>query len=757
MPAVGTLAIGRDTEIAWLDAALQSRDVGVAGLIAPGGVGKTTVAWNWWLRLKARFPNFRLERFSFYNQGATVASQGSAEVFFSCAFSEWFKTQRPASSWAQGKLLAELVRNERVILILDGLEPLQHALDPHFGYFADERMVAFLQELCSTGIEGLCVCTSRLPLNNLKNYIGHGYHPADLNNLSAHHGAELFKKLGIAGTDGDLRVASESFGNHALSLTLVGRYIAEYHADRDVHRIDTIPPLSSIPVEDERRHALRILSHYESIFPVQTPERALLRCIGLFDRPVVAESLDELMRAPPIAGLTHSLASLSEVERTSALRRLKRLGLIEYERIRDPLDCHPIIRSHFAESLRKDETAWREANRRLFRYYASSATHERPTTLEGMEPLYPATVHACRANDYAEAWSVYWNRIQQGHPTYFNTNVLGAFHAGLGALASFYDPPWKQVAPTAIEALSRVDYLRLLTEVGFHLKVLGRFEEARNVIRSAMESYVIDGNYEDAAVNSESLAETQLLEGHLKEALVALQLGHGGVQFAELSAKPFRRMQTLALTGQIFHYMGLHTEAEAALVEAEEIRMQHCSDRRPVRSLYLLDLLGEIGRYDEMLELSERFRPLLDVRTSKPFTGAFYLFVGQGMALHAMQSNDQTSIEKALQYLDDARQLIDESMLPHLQPRAPCIRARLLTSLGRFEQAKADLHWALAISEHARLKIFQIDCRVGLCHLYQNIGDYSVARTHLEAAKNMIEKSSYQRHRRWVSDMDGKF
>jgi len=328
MPRIGTLAIGRDAEIQWLHSAWKDVKVGVAALIAPGGVGKTTVAWNWWLQLKAQFPELHVERFSFYEQGAVAGSQASAEPFFSRAFSDWFKIERPTSIWAQGKVLAELVRSEKVVLILDGLEPLQHSRDPHFGYFADERLVAFLQELCISGSEGLCICTSRLPLNNLKNYADHGYRPQDLRNLSPYHGAELLRRFAIQGTDSDLQGASKAFGNHALSLSLIGRYIGEYHTDRDIRRIDTIQYLTSLPIEEEGGHAQRILSHYEAIFPAHTPESALLRCIGLFDRAVTASSLDALRQPPPIAGLTESLVNLSEVDQISALRKLKRMGLI---------------------------------------------------------------------------------------------------------------------------------------------------------------------------------------------------------------------------------------------------------------------------------------------------------------------------------------------------------------------------------------------------------------------------------------------
>jgi tetratricopeptide (TPR) repeat protein len=756
MPEVGTLAVGRESEFEWLDAAWKDRDTGVAALIALGGVGKTTVAWNWWLRLHSQFPRLRLQHFSFYDQGATAGSQASAEPFFTRAFDQWFKVARPASLWDQGTLLAEHVRNESIILILDGVEPLQHPHDPHFGYFADERMIALLQELAASGSGGLCVCTSRLPITHLNNYIGNGYRPRALDNLTPRHGAELLRKFDIQGTDKQLADASNSFGNHALSLTLLARYIAEYYADRDINRVDTIPPLSTLPIAEQGGHARRILRHYENIFPPQSPENALLRCIGLFDRPVAPHSLNKLKRAPAIEGLTEPLVGLSRTDHITALRKLKRLGLIDYEQPHGTLDCHPIIRAHFGNALRHNESAWRAANHRLFQHYATAAVQERPLTPEEMEPLYPAVVHACKAGAYAEAWHIYWDRIQQGHPRYFNTNVLGAFHAGLGSLASFYDPPWEKVAPGVEEALPRKDYLRLLTEVGFHIKTLGRFAEAREVYCSAIDACDHDSDYEQAAVNSENLAETYLLEGQVREALVALRAGHNDISFAELSLVPFRQMQTLALKGQILHYLGVYDAAEAALFEAEEIRGACCSERQPVRSLYLLDLLGELGRYEELFAIADRFRPLLDESDAKPFTSVFYSFVGQGHALHAIRNGDRSSAAEALKLIDTAKHLINVSMLPHLQPRAPCIRARLLTYLGEFEQAKADLVWSLAVAEHTRMRIFEVDCHLGLCELYLARGELIGAKRHLDEAQHKMAGGSYRRPIKWMEELSAK-
>jgi tetratricopeptide (TPR) repeat protein len=755
MPKVGTLLVGRETELKWIDSAWENQKVGVIGLIAFGGVGKSTLAWKWWLRLRDRLPNTRCEHWSFYKQGATSGSQGDAEIFFSTAFNQWFKVGRPTSFWEQGKLIAECVRKTSMLLILDGLEPLQYPSDPQFGCFQDERMVALLHGLAAPEGVGLCICTSRFPITDLKNFINHGYTQKHLEDLKPSYGGKVLRALGVKGFKQELQDASKAYGGHALSLNLLGKYLVAY-LDGDVLKRDTIPPLATVPHAEEGGHARRILHHYESVFPPESIEYVLLRCLGLFDRPMSPEALNALRREPIIEGLTGSLSDASYEKYRDAIERLKRLGLVEYEQPSGALDCHPIIRMHFAELLKANATVWREGNRRLFQFYAGLPTQVCPATREDMEALYPAVIHACRAAEYAEAWHIYWDRIQQGHPRFFNTNVLGAFHAGLGSLASFYDPPWVQLARGVEASLKPEDYGKLLEEVGFHLKVMGRFTEAMRVIRSAMETYDRASDYEHAAVNSENVAEAYLLKGDLNESLVAVGFGHSGVPYAELSGKPFRRMQTFALRGQILLCMGRYQEADLVLAEAEGIRRDHCADRQPVRSLYILDLLAELGRYDELFLTADRFRPLLDEVKARPFTGAFYFFLGQGYAFRAMRDHDASASSKALQLLQDARRLIDASMLPHLQPRAPCVRARLLVEEKKYDQAKADLDWALTIAEHARLKLFEVDCHLGFCQLNLALGRPQAARAHLAKARPQIVGRGYNRPRSWMEQMNAQ-
>jgi len=756
----GQRFVGRMDDLEMLDQAWNNPEAGVFSLIAAGGVGKTSLAKEWQLRLKSRLPYTRIGFWSFYAQGSEGGSQGDTEAFFSKAFDSWFKIPRPNSRWEQGQVIAQQIRDSGMAIVLDGLEPTQRANDPNLGAFLDERLIALFQELALPG-NGLCVCTSRVKLVDLTTQLGHGHLSKELENLSPKEGAALFRLYGIGGTQEQLEKASESLGNHALALTLAARYIAEYYlSDPHIHKLDSIPALTSMQFDKESRHARRILRYYEDGLLPDSLELALLKCLGLFDRPAEPGALEILWSPEPIEGLSESLSGLSHDEILRAVEKLRRLGLVNssfsFHEISKPLDCHPIIRAHFAEVLRTDLRAWRTANLRLSRYYASRPSVERPKTIEEMQHLYPAVVHACRANEFAEAWDIYWRRIQQGYPIFFNTNTLCAFNEGLAALNAFYSREWKGVLPGVEGALSESDYLQLLTEVGFHLKVLGRFDEAKLVIRSAMDIFAEKGRFREAAINAENLSESDLLNGNLRAALTSVAVGRDGQSFADRSGDPFRRLQTLALRGQIHLYMGNLDLAKADLMKSEELRVEFCSARQPVRSLYILDYFAETGEFDRLKHVAELFRPLLNEVSAKPFTGAFNLFIGQGRAFQAIRTGEPVFAEEALELLELAVQLLEAAELPHLKPWARCVRAKVWVFLGNKDRAKNDLETAMNIARYSRLRLFEVDCHLGFCNYYLAFGDTKLARQHLEAARPAVERGNYRRPRAWMEAMDNK-
>jgi hypothetical protein len=98
------------------------------------------------------------------------------------------------------------------------------------------------------------------------------------------------------------------------------------------------------------------------------PEVAILRMLGLFDRPADEKAIAALLKSPAIPGFTESLTDLRPTEWQTILAKLRRAKLLAGEDPHNPgyLDTHPLVREYFGEQLRSQQTeAWKECNRRV--------------------------------------------------------------------------------------------------------------------------------------------------------------------------------------------------------------------------------------------------------------------------------------------------------------------------------------------------------------------------------------------------------
>ena len=107
----------------------------------------------------------RVFAWSFYSQG-TGEHRASAETFIDVAMAFFEVSVKPAlTPWDKGVQLAEAVRAQRALLILDGVEPLQfpenHSVKP--GRLKDPSLVALVKELAGYN-PGLCLITTRAPI-----------------------------------------------------------------------------------------------------------------------------------------------------------------------------------------------------------------------------------------------------------------------------------------------------------------------------------------------------------------------------------------------------------------------------------------------------------------------------------------------------------------------------------------------------------------------------------------------------------------
>src|ERR1017187_4199741 len=457
LPTVDPTLLGRDAELAFPDRAWANPAANIVQIITGGGTGKTALVDKWFRRHLNEATVFG---WSFYSQGTSENRQTSSDPFFADIL-KFFKlaVEPTASVYAKAEVLADHLRKERVLRILDGCEPLQDAA----GDMKDSALKALLQEL-ATQNKGLVICTTRVRINDVPDDPPRAQ-SIDLDNLDPEHGAEYLRHLGVEGTEEELREDSKAYGNHALALTLLGTYLVDF-CEKDVRRRIEIPKLMIDEVK-AGAHARHEMEPYARMFAGK-PELEFLRALAYFDRP-----------AEP-AALKLVLPAMQDLKYKSALNRLRSARLILTADSAAPLDCHPLIREYFAAVMRETALkAFRKGHSRLYEYYCKQAP-EQPDTLREMAPLFYAVYHGCQAGRHQEVLSdVYRNRILRRNEFYL-VKKLGAFGMDLSLLSNFFESP--RTVP--IVSLSPVNQTWVTFSTAYALLALGRLGDAVDPARA---------------------------------------------------------------------------------------------------------------------------------------------------------------------------------------------------------------------------------------------------------------------------------
>ena len=186
LPTVKGKFFGREDELQLLDDAWRSEQSTIVEFVASGGTGKTKLLRHWLDRSladKAMGINAVIA-WSFYSQGASEDKQISSRLFLDHALAKLGSSRTDFSSEEdRGEYLAEQLSQHRCLLILDGLEPLQHASAANLGEFKDRALRQMLKNLALNN-QGLCVITTRIAVHELSDHQRQVVHH-NLDNLQA--------------------------------------------------------------------------------------------------------------------------------------------------------------------------------------------------------------------------------------------------------------------------------------------------------------------------------------------------------------------------------------------------------------------------------------------------------------------------------------------------------------------------------------------------------------------------------------------
>ncbi len=752
--------IGRETELAVLDAAWAARDtVNVQCVIAWGGVGKTALLARW-VQTRFRDRGWKNDEdhpdpihyfdWTFYDQGtraddATQAGAASVGTFFVEALRH-FGDPEPNLPERKAERLATLVQAHRSLLVLDGLEPLQYPHNhPQAGQITDPDLAQLLRILAQRN-PGLCLVSSRVGLSELRGHLTSNATHHELDDLSPAAAIALLRKLDVTGSDVDLAQAAEDYQHHALSLILLGQFLATARGG-DIRQRDTI---SFEKANDKRaahaRSAWHVLEMYEAWLasPGGNPiDLQALRLIGLFDRPASPDCLEALRREPAIAGLTDLLVPLDRDDWNALLQRLHKAHLVQlklpprdpdsqapYPEPRSvPVDAHPLVREYFAKQLRnKEPDGFAAAHSRLFDYLCHSTPY-RPDTLEDMQPLYQAVVHGCLARRQQEACiKVYRDRILRGTEDdgFFSTKRLGAYGEDLAAVAAFFKQPWRHVE----QVLDREHQCWLLNLAALRLRSLGRLAEAIEPTKASLALHLEDANWDEAARSAGNLSELELELGELEAAIATARVA---TEYADRIDPPdlFQRSARRTVLAYALHNRrslqpSLDSSADAArflFLEAETIE----SKRNPelpllpsLRGFKFCDLIlapAERVAWQQALSMTHRALPMID------------------SALAEAQDRAEKVIERAR----STANLLDIAIDLLTQARVALYRAMLYPALS----AAPALHaatTALAAMRKAQVAVFRPLALLTGATAHHLTGDSTSASALLDEAQHIAER-----------------
>jgi hypothetical protein len=390
-------------------------EVRIGALIGWGGVGKSAIVRKWYDTLESNaikpdgifwwgfYRNAYLEQF--LNALLRYVSQGRIEP--ETIKSTWEKTDR----------IKEYIHQGAYLIILDGLEQMQKsASGDEFGKMMHRECTELLHYLADVPkADGLCLITTRYPLTDIKNYEGAGYQKEEVERLELKDARDLFKTVGVKGSQEEIDSVIEEYDAHALSLILLSTYLVEDFGG-DIRKAKDIPPFHSDKEAGGKAH--RILLWYEG--QLTEEQRAFMNIFSLFRRAVREDDFEGVFQATMETEINQTLRKTSEFSFKRMVGNLCDRRLITRGQD-DTYATHPLIKSYF-ESIFEEEDK-KLSHKRIYLYFGEYAP-EQPETIAEMQPLFEQVYHGCAAGLCDEVFDdVYWDKIQRGGKILYHTDT----------------------------------------------------------------------------------------------------------------------------------------------------------------------------------------------------------------------------------------------------------------------------------------------------------------------------------------------
>ncbi|RIK69169.1 hypothetical protein DCC62_23910 [candidate division KSB1 bacterium] len=332
-------------------------------------------------------------------------------------------------------LLLEVLKDLRVLVILDGVEVLQEeASSPAHGRINHPQLEQLLQVWLRYPHQSLMILTSRFQFPQLARFSGVGFHHLNLVRLGHADGLSLLQQLGVWGDDRLMGDYVENLRGHPLAL----RVLASAIKRECLGKIDNFSGKVLLASSGDNRLSQkleRLLSFYER--QLKNGQDELLSILSLFKRPVASKSLVTLvcnmksLKKTPLAK-----ANATDIEKQLDLLMSDFL----IEKTVGGITTHPVIRDYFRTRNRLKGSRREAADflktkprvmsneevrpwwKKMWKALNTPPAAHRPKNIEEVRDLVDAVQLLCDEGAFVLANSLRWRLFvwEQGFDTFRN-------------------------------------------------------------------------------------------------------------------------------------------------------------------------------------------------------------------------------------------------------------------------------------------------------------------------------------------------
>jgi tetratricopeptide (TPR) repeat protein len=719
---------------------LASDDRPVFALVAIGGMGKSALTWAWLQRdvlglpLPGQAPDdpevaaaHRVPEanrpegmlwWSFYEREAGF--EGFLNRALTYAGGGKLDLAAIPSAYDKAAALVELLRQHRLLLVLDGFErelrayaslsaayqgdavtedergDFRACTDPHAG--------TLLSWLAAGLLRSRVLLTSRLFPRELDDLAGCRHE--ELTALDPEDAVIFFQAQGVKGTRAEIQAACAPYGYHPMALRLLSGMIAHEPArPGDIAVAEGYSPiLDLVP----REHHILALA-YDALRP---PLREFLSRLAAFRSPL------EYAAAKALSVFD------TENELKAGIRELMDRGLLLFDRQRERYDLHPIVRKYAYDRL-ADKAG---VHTRLCDYFAAvpKPDENKIQTIEDLAPVVELYHHMVGAGRYDEARDLFRDRLHDA--LYFR---FGAYQTCIELLRALF-PDGEDRPPRLKKETAQAWTVNTLAN---SYSISGQSRRAVPLFRMQNGIREKAGNKPDLAIGLGNLAGGQAMLGELTAAERNLRRQ---IELCREVKDEFKEAVGHRDLGRALAYQGAFADGAAeldtalAMFEGQQRLQSQCVAwaYRALRALLVGDAGAAVGAARRARELADEV-----ARSEYPYERDIIRaewLLGAALVAQAGEAKGEAAktLAEAETHLTEALNRCRRINMVDHEPDILLGWARWHHAKGDGKQAHKVAQEALTIADRCEYRLQQADIHNFLARLALDAGDRKAAGEH---------------------------